>query len=226
MSDRPLRFRRGRTQRPIHLPPPGKGVVRCSGEVLPSRGGTSVIVLGVDPGTAITGFGIVRAEGDRLELVDFGSIRTEAGAAMTHRLRDIHSSINHLIAKHQPDILAVEELFFNRNVTTAIAVGQARGVVLLSAALGGLEVFEFTPPQVKQAVTGYGRADKRQVQAMIKTILGLPEVPKPDDAADALAIAICAANSRLRAALGVAVPAELNAATPKRRLGTRGVRRK
>lgn len=185
-----------------------------------------MIVLGVDPGTAITGFGIVKAEGDRLELVDFGCIRTEAGAAMTHRLRDIHSSINHLIAKHNPDILAVEELFFNRNVTTAIAVGQARGVVLLSAALGGLEVLEFTPPQVKQAVTGYGRADKRQVQAMVKTILGLPEVPKPDDAADAVAIAICAANWRLRAALGVAVPAELNAATPKRRLGTRGVRRK
>lgn len=183
--------------------------------------------MGVDPGTAITGFGIIRAEGDRLELIDYGSIRTEAGEAMTHRLRDIHSAVSHLIAQHEPELLAVEELFFSRNVTTAIAVGQARGVILLSAALAGVELVEFKPPQVKQAVTGYGRADKQQVQAMIKNILGLREIPKPDDAADALAIAICAANSRFRAALDrVAVAADLVSVPPKRRrMGRRGVKK-
>lgn len=162
-----------------------------------------MIVLGVDPGTAITGFGVIRADGDRLELVDFGCIRTEAREGVTQRLRDIHFAVNHLIALNKPDLLAIEELFFNRNVTTAIAVGQARGVVLLSAALAGLEIAEFTPPQVKQAVCGYGKAEKRQVQNMVRAILGLREMPKPDDAADALAVAIAGANTRLRAAIAL-----------------------
>ncbi|MGE5561220.1 MAG: crossover junction endodeoxyribonuclease RuvC [Chloroflexota bacterium] len=179
-----------------------------------------MIVLGVDPGTAITGFGIISADGDRLDLVDYGCIRTEAREGITRRLRDIHSAVNHLIAAHRPDLLAIEELFFNRNVTTAIAVGQARGVVLLAAALAGLEVVEFTPPQVKQGVCGYGRADKKQVQSMVRAILGLREIPKPDDAADALAVAIAGANGRLRAAL-VNTGAAANGVLPP----ARGVRR-
>lgn len=160
-----------------------------------------MIVLGVDPGTAITGFGMVRAEGDRLELIDYGCIRTEAGEGIARRLRDIHYAVNHLIEVNKPDVMAIEELFFNRNVTNAIAVGQARGVVLLSAAMARLEIVEFAPPQVKQAVCGYGRADKRQVQSMVRALLGLKEIPKPDDAADALAVAIAGANWRLRAAV-------------------------
>lgn len=176
-----------------------------------------MIVLGVDPGTAITGFGFIKADGNRLELIDFGCIRTEAREGVTQRLRDIHSAVNHLIATNKPDLLAIEELFFNRNVTTAIAVGQARGVVLLSAALAGLEVVEFTPPQVKQAVCGYGRADKKQVQNMVRAILGLREIPKPDDAADALAVAIAGANSRFRTAVQASDVAQVAAHERPRR---------
>jgi crossover junction endodeoxyribonuclease RuvC len=185
------------------------------------KGGSSLIVLGIDPGTAITGFGVISVEGDRLEVIDYGCIRTEAHEGVTQRLRDIHAAVNHLIAVHKPNLLAVEELFFNRNVTTAIAVGQARGVVLLSAALAKCEVVEFTPPQVKQAVAGYGRADKKQVQSMVRAILSLREIPQPDDAADALAVAICAANSQT-VNLRAAVPQE---AEPVKRRLRGGVKR-
>ncbi len=149
-----------------------------------------MIVLGIDPGTAITGYGVVRSGRDRLEAVDFGCLFTEAGRPAGERLKAIHDGVLALIERHAPDAIAVEKLFFCRNTTTAMAVGEARGAVLVAAASGRAPVCEFTPMQVKQAVTGYGRADKQQVQAMVRTLLGLREIPRPDDAADALASAI------------------------------------
>ncbi|MEW6725001.1 MAG: crossover junction endodeoxyribonuclease RuvC [Bacillota bacterium] len=152
-------------------------------------------VMGIDPGTAITGFGVIQGAAGRLRLMDYGCVRTESGEALTRRLKDIYLSIGHLIDRHQPELIVVEQLFFNRNVRSAFAVGQARGVVLLAAANRDIPVVEFTPLQVKQAVTGYGRANKQQVQAMVGTLLALRELPKPDDAADALAVAICGYHS-------------------------------
>lgn len=151
-----------------------------------------MLVLGIDPGTATTGYGIVE-ENDRNEIraVAFGVVTTDAGISAELRLLEINKKINKIILLHRPDCGAVEKLFFQRNVTTAIAVGQARGVILLSLAQAGLAVHEYTPNEVKQAVTGYGAADKKQVQEMVRTILNLKVTPKPDDAADALAIAIC-----------------------------------
>lgn len=151
-----------------------------------------MLVLGVDPGTAITGFGLVRESPDgTLGLVDYGVIQTPAGLEDEKRLLILYQKLNELILLHAPDAGAVEKLFFRRNVTTAIGVGQARGVVLLTLAQHGLPVWEYTPMEVKQSVSGYGNADKRQVQLMVQTLLGLKEYPKPDDAADALAVAIC-----------------------------------
>ena len=150
-----------------------------------------MLVLGVDPGTAITGFGVVRQVGSRLSAVDYGAIRTAAGLAPTERLHQIFTDVTELLSLHRPDCLAVEKLFFNRNTTTALAVGQARGVVLLAAAQRGIPVREYTPQEVKQAVTGQGRAGKGQVGYMVTALLGLPEVPQPDDVSDALAIALC-----------------------------------
>ncbi len=150
-----------------------------------------MLVLGVDPGSAITGFGLVRETGHKLTAVDYGYIRTLPAQPAEVRLQRIYQEIKNLLARYQPDHLVVEELFFNKNVRTALTVGQARGVVMLAGAEAGLPVHEYTPLQVKQAVVGYGRAAKSQIQFMVKTLLGLPEIPKPDDVADALAIAIC-----------------------------------
>ncbi len=155
-----------------------------------------MLVLGVDPGTATTGYGLVRERSGRLEALDYGVITTSKDLPLPSRLLVINRELGGLIRVHAPEAVAVEELFFNRNVRTALSVGQARGVVLLTAAVAGIRVAEYKPPEVKLAVTGYGGADKAQVQAMVKMLLGLPEVPHPDDAADALAVAICCLNSR------------------------------
>jgi crossover junction endodeoxyribonuclease RuvC len=159
-----------------------------------------VIILGIDPGTAATGYGVVERQGSSLRAVDFGCIETTQASSAPERLLRIHDAIGRLIELYQPEFVAVERLFFNRNVQTAFAVGQARGVVLLTAARHGRPVLEFTPNEVKIAVTGYGRAPKDQVQRMVQIVLSLPELPKPDDAADALAIAICLAHSHRPAA--------------------------
>ncbi len=151
-------------------------------------------VLGIDPGTATTGFGLVEGEpggADGLRLLDYGTVRTEAGTPMPLRLAELHEGIATLIEELRPDEMAVEELFFSSNVSTAISVGQARGVILLAGARASLPIGEYKPMQVKQALTGYGGADKRQVQEMLRRILGLEGIPRPDDAADAIAIAIC-----------------------------------
>ncbi|MDX9953293.1 MAG: crossover junction endodeoxyribonuclease RuvC [Anaerolineae bacterium] len=147
--------------------------------------------LGIDPGTAITGYAIIEEDGAALRLVTLGAIETPAKTPMPQRLQTIYTMVSMLIHEHAPDAAAVEELFFSRNVTTAISVGQARGVVLLALAEAGLPTAEYTPLQVKQAVTGYGNAGKRQVQEMVKVLLNLTEIPRPDDAADAAAVAIC-----------------------------------
>jgi crossover junction endodeoxyribonuclease RuvC len=149
------------------------------------------LALGIDPGTATTGFGLVRLEpGGVLESVAFGAIVTPPHTPAHERLLLLYQDLCELIAQYHPDTYAVEKLFFQRNVSTAMAVGQARGVALLAIAQARGEVAEYTPNEVKQAVVGYGAADKRQVQEMVRTLLGLPEIPRPDDAADALAIAI------------------------------------
>lgn len=147
-------------------------------------------VLGIDPGTARFGFGLVDA-GDTYTAVDYGIIETHSSAPMQERLLDLHQALQHLIAEFRPDVMAIEQLFFSRNVTTAIAVGQARGVAMLSAALAGIDVIEYTPAEIKQAISGYGNADKHQVQAMVQMLLSLDSPPHPDDAADALAVALC-----------------------------------
>ncbi len=147
-------------------------------------------ILGIDPGTGRLGYGIINYEGRKVELVDYGCISTPAHTEITERLVLIFDSITSIIEKYKPDVVAVEKLFFARNVTTVMTVGEARGVVVLAAKKAGVKITEFTPLQVKQALTGYGRAEKRQIQKMVQGILGLKEIPKPDDAADALAIAI------------------------------------
>lgn len=159
-----------------------------------------MIVLGIDPGTAATGYGIVERTGSRLRAVDYGCLETLPTQELPARLLEIHRAVTELIITHQPALLGVERLFFNRNVQTAFAVGQARGVVLLAAAEHGLPVFEYGPHEVKLAVTGYGRADKGQVQRMVQMVLGMPKLPRPDDAADALAVAICLAHGQRPAA--------------------------
>jgi crossover junction endodeoxyribonuclease RuvC len=155
------------------------------------------LVLGIDPGTATTGYGLVRDSQDgRLEMVAYGTLRTSAGTPAHQRLAKLYHELTQLILLHRPDSCAVEKLFFQRNVSTALAVGQARGVVLLAIAEAGLDVHEYTPNEVKQAVTGYGAADKHQVQEMVRTLLVLDELPRPDDAADALAIALTHLNTQ------------------------------
>jgi crossover junction endodeoxyribonuclease RuvC len=155
-----------------------------------------MIVLGIDPGTALTGYGIVERQGSQLRAVDYGCLETLSTQALPQRLLEIHTGVLDLIDSHRPRFLGVERLFFNRNVQTAFAVGQARGVVLLAAAERGIPVFEYGPHEVKLAVTGYGRAGKDQVQRMVQLMLGMPSLPKPDDAADALAVAICLAHGQ------------------------------
>jgi len=154
-----------------------------------------MIILGIDPGFAIVGFGVLEVERGESKLHRCGVISTQAGLPMPRRLLQIGEDIELLITQFHPDVLAVEELFFNTNVTTGIGVAQARGVILFIAEKLGVPLFEYTPLQVKQAVTGYGRADKRQVMEMTKRLLSLPTVPKPDDAADAVAVALCHARS-------------------------------
>lgn len=153
-------------------------------------------VLGIDPGTATTGFGLIKENNYGLELIDYGIISTPPELGMEKRLQIIYEEMLKLIDLHQPDSCAVEKLFFQRNVTTAISVGQARGVVLLALAQKNVKFAEYTPLEVKQAVTGYGVASKKQVQIMVQSILNLSKIPKPDDASDALAIAICHAHSK------------------------------
>lgn len=154
-----------------------------------------MIVLGIDPGTAALGYGIVGSSRGHLREVDHGCLVTSPDTPMPERLLAVHALVDELIALHAPRLLAIERLFFSKNVQTAFAVGQARGVVLLAAAQHGVPVVEATPNEVKSAIAGYGAADKEQVQRMVQLVLGMAELPRPDDAADALAIAVWGANS-------------------------------
>ncbi len=151
-----------------------------------------MLVIGIDPGTAITGYGVVRIhQGRDIEAVDYGVIETPAKSPMPERLVMLYEQLNQILTLHRPDTGAVEKLFFQKNVRTAISVGQARGVALLALAQARISIGEYTPNEIKQAVAGYGAADKYQMQQMVRLLLNLEEIPKPDDAADALAVAIC-----------------------------------
>lgn len=152
-------------------------------------------ILGVDPGYAIVGFGVVDHQNNHFTTVEYGAITTPAKTEFSLRLETIYRELNELVEEYKPQAMAIERLYFNSNQKTAIDVAQARGVVLLCARLNGLEIYEYTPLQVKSSVVGYGHAEKKQVQEMVRTILHLEKVPKPDDAADALAIAICHGHS-------------------------------
>ena len=154
-----------------------------------------MIILGIDPGLAIVGWGVVDYTGNRFTTLGYGSIETPAGMKTEQRLALIYEGINRLIETYHPEHIAVEELFFNTNQTTGIRVAEARGVILMAAYQKGLKIFEYTPLQVKQAVVGYGRAEKKQVITMVTMLLGLPKPPRPDDTADALAIAVCHGHS-------------------------------
>ncbi|MGN1030029.1 MAG: crossover junction endodeoxyribonuclease RuvC [Butyricicoccaceae bacterium] len=154
-----------------------------------------MIILGIDPGYAIVGYGVVRCEHGRFTHIQHGAIRTPAGLPLHLRLKEIYDDMLTLLDTFHPDAVAIEELFFNTNITTGIAVGHARGVILLACAQRGIQPAEYTPSQVKQAVVGYGKAEKRQVMELTRGILGLSRMPKPDDAADALAIAVCHGNT-------------------------------
>lgn len=154
-----------------------------------------MIILGIDPGTATTGYGVIKKEGQKISMIEYGCILTPANTPLPERLEDISGQLVKIISEFKPEQVAVEELFFAANAKTAIAVGHARGVILLESKKAGLSVFEYTPLEVKMALTGYGRADKNQMQQMVKTLLSLKEIPKPDDAADALAIAMCHAQT-------------------------------
>jgi len=155
------------------------------------------IILGVDPGIADTGYGLIAEDRGQITCLAYGSIKTSAKLALIDRLEILHQELDRIIKKYRPEAAALEELFFNKNVRTALIVGQARGVILLTLKQHRLPLMNFTPPQVKQAVAAYGQATKKQVQKMVKLILKLKELPQPDDAADALAIAICALNHKL-----------------------------
>ena len=154
-----------------------------------------MIILGIDPGYAIVGYGIIEYVNNHFTVIDYGAITTPAGMDFNRRLELIYDELNLIITKHKPDCLAIEKLFYNTNAKTVIDVAQARGVILLCAQKHGLEISEYTPLQVKQSVVGYGRAEKKQVQEMMRIMLKLEKVPKPDDTADALAMAICHAHT-------------------------------
>lgn len=154
-----------------------------------------MIILGIDPGTAIVGYGFINKTSRNLELIDYGCIFTEPQYSTAERLIKIEQQLTALIKKHNPQVISVEDLFFFKNIKTAVKVSQARGVILATAARMKIPINEYTPLQIKQAVTTYGRAEKKQVQRMVKLLLNLKEIPQPDDAADALAAAICCANS-------------------------------
>ncbi|MBR0373719.1 MAG: crossover junction endodeoxyribonuclease RuvC [Mogibacterium sp.] len=153
-------------------------------------------ILGIDPGYAIMGYGVLDYVGNKITAVDYGAITTEAGILMPDRLEALYNGLKAVIDEYHPDEASIEELFFQNNAKTAIGVGEARGVAILACIQGGLEVYEYTPLQIKQALVGYGQATKTQVQSMVKMILHLDAVPKPDDTADAVAAAICHAHSR------------------------------
>lgn len=148
-------------------------------------------ILGIDPGYAILGWGVIDMKGNHFKVVDYGAVTTDAKMEMPDRLKILYNSLMDIIVQYGPDVASIEELFFNTNAKTAILVGQARGVAVLACANSGLEIEEYTPLQIKQALVGYGRAEKKQVQLMVKTILNLKQIPKPDDTADALAAAVC-----------------------------------
>ena len=154
-----------------------------------------MIILGIDPGIAIVGWGVLSYSGDKFSPLGYGAVRTDSGLAVEDRLTIIYEELSEIIKKYLPDCMSIEELFWNTNQKTGIVVAEARGVILCAARRAGLEIFEYTPLQVKQAITGYGRAEKRQIMTMVTTLLGLSETPKPDDTADALAIAVCHAHS-------------------------------
>jgi crossover junction endodeoxyribonuclease RuvC len=155
------------------------------------------IILGIDPGIADTGYGVIKSEGSKLTCLVYGSIKTDSKLDLISRLEILHNELDKIIKKYQPDLAAIEQLFFNKNVRTALIVGQARGVVLLTLKQNKLAIIDYTPSQVKSAVSAYGQASKLQVQKMVKLILNLKELPKPDDAADALAVAICGLSCKL-----------------------------
>ena len=154
-----------------------------------------MVILGIDPGLATVGWGVIRSDGSRHKALAYGSVVTPAHTATEKRLTSIYSQLEAIIKKYTPDAMAVEELFFNPNITTGIRVAEARGVILLCAERMGVKIYEYTPLQVKQSVVGYGRAEKKQVIAMVTALLSLQEPPKPDDTADALAIAVCHAHT-------------------------------
>lgn len=154
-----------------------------------------MLALGIDCGLAITGWSIVRKKGNSFSVLGYGVIRTKAGESLPKRIKKLYDEITDKLVEYKPETVAIESLFYFKNQKTVMSVGQARGVVVLSAAEKGLEVYDYTPLQVKQAVTGYGKAAKDQVQQMVKRMLGLKKLPKPDDAADALAVAVCHLNS-------------------------------
>jgi crossover junction endodeoxyribonuclease RuvC len=160
-----------------------------------------VLVLGIDPGTAITGYGLVHEQDDGLSLVECGVVTTPSSQPLPERLQTIYRGLSDVVRRFQPEEAAVEELFFSRNVRTALSVGQARGVALLALVDAGLPIYEYKPLEVKQAVAGYGGADKQQVQEMVRMLLNLERVPQPDDAADAVAVAVCHIHSARMAAL-------------------------
>lgn len=153
-----------------------------------------MIIFGIDPGFAIIGYGVIEKKGNKYETIDYGVVTTESKLDLSERLNIMYEEIKGKIVKYNPDRIAIEELFFNKNAKTAIAVAQARGALVLCAKKSDKPIFEYTPLQIKQAITGYGRADKCQMQKMIQILLSLKEIPKPDDAADALAVAVCCAN--------------------------------
>jgi crossover junction endodeoxyribonuclease RuvC len=156
-----------------------------------------MLVIGIDPGTASTGYGLIRQQSnDHLDLVEYGLISTAAGRSLPSRLLDLYSALNDLLERYQPTEAAVEKLYFQRNVSTALSVGHARGVVLLALAMANIPLEEYNPREIKLAVSGYGNADKHQMQVMVKVLMDMENVPQPDDAADALAIAICHCHSR------------------------------
>ena len=155
-----------------------------------------MLILGVDPGTATTGYALVGEESGRLRLHDYGVLRTPAGSDMSLRLVDIYRGVCDLMDRYQPGAVAIEKVFFNKNVGSAMTVGQARGVVMLAAGQRGVGVLEYSPPEVKAAVTGHGNASKRQVQLMVQSLFSMDSIPTPDDAADAAAVAVCGLNRR------------------------------
>ncbi len=160
-----------------------------------------MLVLGIDPGTAITGYGLVHEQDDGLSLVECGVVTTPSSQPLPERLQTIYRGLSDVIRRFEPEEAAVEELFFSRNVRTALSVGQARGVALLALVDAGLPIYEYKPLEIKQAVAGYGGADKQQVQEMVRMLLNLERVPQPDDAADAAAVAVCHIHSARMAAL-------------------------